>query len=203
MSVATSKGNLAVYALAIAAFVGGFWLTAFPESPVSPQPSFEFPSRPRAGTEFLVVFIASSDCGASTYPGLQEAMGSIRADLLRTAEASGKLFVSIGVALDRDPWRGLEFLRSFGPFDELLSGGSWLNSGALAFLVRDLPGRRAIPQLVLVERHVEMDDGVIASVSDKLVGRKIGADAILAFAELLATSRSADGGLLQPNSVSH
>jgi hypothetical protein len=143
--------------------------------------------RPREGTELLAIFVASSACGASEYPGLREALPQIREVLHADARRDNKLFVSVGVALDADPWVGIEFLREFGPFDEVLSGGSWLNMGSITFIVRDFPSRRWIPQLILVERDVELlEGGSILSVNERLVGRKIGADRIVRFAQSLS-----------------
>jgi hypothetical protein len=151
------------------------------------------PVRPRAGTEFLVVALLSSDCGASKYPGLKDAVARIHQVLRTDAKRDGKSFVSVGVALDHEPWQGIEFLKNFGAFDEVLAGGSWLNTGAIAYLVRDLPGRRAVPQLVFIERDVELENGTISTVNDRLAGRKTGADAIIRFADALALSHQANG----------
>jgi hypothetical protein len=89
------------------------------------------------------------------------------------------------VAIDGDPASGLAFLMSFGDFDELSTGSGWLNTASLMYVVRDLPGNRAIPQLILLERAVSMEGVGIASVEDRLIGRKVGADAIVDFAESL------------------
>jgi hypothetical protein len=95
------------------------------------------------------------------------------------------VFVSVALSVDQDPWVGTEFMKQFGPFDEILSGRGWLNTGAIAFIVRDMPAQRSIPQLILVERDVQVDDRSISAVSDRLVGRKIGADQIVAYGDLL------------------
>lgn len=146
-------------------------------------------TRPQAGTEFLAIFVGSSTCGASEFPGLVEAVQRIRMKLRSKTAKENKLFISIGVALDQDPWVGIKFLEQFGPFDEVLSGGSWLNTGSLAYILRDFPSRRAIPQLILVERDVMIESQSIASVTEQLVGRRVGADAIVSFAEFLDTAK--------------
>lgn len=179
-------------ALVFSGFAAGFVLTQTLLFPAEDNSVGGFPVRPQAGTEMLAVFVASSTCGASEYPGLREALNEIRDLLAADAVRDGKQFISVGVALDQDPWLGIDFLKRFGPFDEILSGGSWVNTGALAFIVRDFPTRRTIPQLILIERDIEIEGISISfsTVTDRLVGRKIGAGAIVSFAQALRATAS-------------
>lgn len=147
--------------------------------------TYQVPTRPQPGTELLAIFVGSSTCTASTDPDLKATLRRIHNGLRELAEREQKIFVSVGVALDQDPWRGIKFLERFGPFDEVLSGGNWLNTGSVAFILRDFPGRRAIPQLILIERDVSIESTGIASVEDRLVGRKVGSEAIAEFARVL------------------
>ncbi len=147
-------------------------------------------SAPHAGTQLLAIFAASSTCGASRYPSLPEELRAIRKVLAADAQRNNRIFVSVGLSVDQDPWVGAEFMKQFGPFDEILSGRGWLNTGAIAFIVRDMPAQRAIPQLILVERDVQVDDLSISEVHDRLVGRKIGSDQIVSYAKLLRSAPS-------------
>ena len=181
-----SRRTLLIIALSFAAFSAAFMQTEA-MFPTRRAPGGQFVNRPRPGTEVLAVFLASSTCGALEYPGLVEAMDRIRRTLRAAASREGKTFVAVGVSLDQDPWHGAEFLKKLGQFDEILSGGSWLNTGSIAFILRDFPGRRSIPQLVLVERDVTMSgNNGVESVNDRFVTRKIGAEAIVNFAASLS-----------------
>lgn len=144
--------------------------------------------RHQNGTEVLAIFVASSTCGASEYAGLAAAVRRIRSQLKHDAGQEGKRFVFMGIALDQDPMVGIEFLREFGPFDEIQSGGGWLNAGSISFIIRDYPARREVPQLILLERVVKVVDGSIEDLSDRLIGRRTGSDAIVAFADMLEGS---------------
>jgi hypothetical protein len=93
----------------------------------------------------------------------------------------GKRLVWMGVALDMTPEEGIEFLRAYGPFDEILAGGSWLNLGSLQFLIRGLPGELATPQLILVERDIVAGSTTLSVSPDRLVLRRVGASRINAF----------------------
>jgi len=175
-------------ALVASSFVVGFVMMRARLIATTELPGGPSAVRPRAGTEFLAIFVGSSTCGACQYPGLREALDQIRETLREEVERQNKLFISVGVSLDQSPWVGTEFLEGFGPFDEILSGGGWMNVGSISFIVRDFPSQRSIPQLILMERDVKLDGGSILSVDDRLVGRKIGAGGIVNYATILLSS---------------
>jgi hypothetical protein len=187
MSSQTQIRRWAIVAvLAAGGFSGGFLLSNAAGLRRSPADSPRTPAVPKTGTQVLAIFAGAATCGASHYPELPGALATIRRVLTSKARADNDTFVSVGIAVDQDPWKGAEFLREFGPFDEILSGHGWLNTGALAFIVRDMPAQRAIPQLILVERDVQVEELSISTVHDRLVGRKIGADQIVEYAALLS-----------------
>ena len=98
----------------------------------------------------------------------------IRSSLAQQAKAEGKRFVYVGVAVDEEPRVGLEFLKRFGPFDEVMSGGSWLGTGSVDFMVRGSPGPLALPQLLVLERDVHTAHDAIAISQDRIVRRALG-----------------------------
>ena len=162
-----------------------FFVTNALQAP-PPAPEFDNVEALRPEAHILAIFVASSTCGASEFPGLHGALKDIRHTLGARARQDAMRFVSVGVSLDDDPWRGTQFLKAFGPFDEILAGGSWLNTGAVTFMPRDWPSPRTIPQLVLVERAVTGTALSVLSVTDRVVGRKVGAEAIVNYARTLA-----------------
>lgn len=175
-------------ALLLASVVGFVLATQFLE-PTSHEPKTA--SRPTQGKEILAVFVVSTSCPASSLAALRETLVQIRTGLKKTAELAGATFVMVGVAVESDPWVGVDFVRTFGEFDEVLAGGSWMNTGILAYVARDLPGEWSIPQLVLVERDVSMGGpGQVPILSaDRLIGRKIGVEEISAFANQLLSPK--------------
>lgn len=185
MMKTASRSRAVTGALGAVAFGVAFFVTTALQAP---PPAAEFDSLEALGPSrhVLAIFVASSTCGASEFPGLHEALRDIRHTLGARARDDATRFVSVGVSLDDDPWRGTEFLKTFGPFDEVLAGGSWLNTGAVTFMLRDWPSPRTIPQLVLVERAVSGTEVSLLSVTDRVVGRKIGAEAIVNYARTLS-----------------
>jgi len=180
-----SRPRVVTGALGAVVFGVAFFVTNALQAP-PPAVEFDHLEALGPGTHVLAIFVASSTCGASEFPGLHEALADIRHTLGARARDDATRFVSVGVSLDDDPWQGAQFLKTFGPFDEVLAGGSWLNTGAITFMLRDWPSPRTIPQLVLVERAVAGTELNVLSVTDRVVGRKIGAEAIVNYARTLS-----------------
>lgn len=134
------------------------------------------------GTELLVVFVGSLNCGATRAPGLTEAMTTLRARIAREAALEGKEVVHVGVATDWSIQDGLRFLTHFGPFDEVVIGRNWLNSGAIRYIWHDFRGTPALPQILVLERPVQVDSTVISVGSERLLARKVGSIEIVAWA---------------------
>jgi hypothetical protein len=178
--------NLLTAVVVIGAFAFGFWTTERRSPATAPEQPEQVQSG--AGPELLVVFVTSSGCGASQYAGLTSALPLIRERLRLKAGRAGRRFVSIGVAVDQDPSIGIEFLKKFGPFDEVISGGGWLNTGSVMFMIRDFPSREALPQLVLLERDVSVTKASgISQVNERLVDRKIGNIDIVTYSQSIKT----------------
>lgn len=141
-------------------------------------------ARPRTGTELVLVLLVSSECAASQLAGLPEAVARITDSLSARAKREGLQFHTLAVALDVEPVRGVEFLRSMGNFDEIASGRGWFGLGSVVFMVRDQAGAMALPQVVLLRRELVVD--AVPSVSrDQIVARRVGADEIAHLADNL------------------
>lgn len=140
-----------------------------------------------SGTEVVLVYVGSSTCVWSNVPRLPKLIEHIKLTLQANAEAEGKLFFAVGVARDRDSDRGLRHLRSFGAFDEVMSGGSWLNTGILKYVFEDLPGPAATPQLVVLERQVQVREGNYSVTDERILARAVGLEEIDEWEDLWTT----------------
>lgn len=143
--------------------------------------------RVRAGTELLAILIVSSVCGASEYDALPGDVEKIRAGLSRRAREHGWHFSALGIALDERPADGLAFLQRFGPLDEVLAGGSWLNTGSVEYLVRNLPGAMAVPSLIVIDRTVQTGPKRLVVGDDHVLARLVGLREISAYAQHVDT----------------
>lgn len=155
----------------------GVAVKAFAEPPASTDtstlagkayvPDFEF----RPGEEVVLVFIGASFCGAQREPGFPAVVERAKLAVAAHASEQGLQFRAHAVSLDWKPAEAMDFLRHFGAFDEISIGSNWLNDGAVRYIWRDLPGQPAVPQMVILRRHIETGGAV--RVRDEHVVRRI------------------------------
>jgi hypothetical protein len=152
--------------------------------PVSVQTS----ERVRTGTEVVAVFLTSAACPASRAEQLPAAVREIGDRLRQQAQSEGKTFAMVGVAADHSPDTGIEFLARFGGFDEILAGGSWLNTGSISYLIR--PGEElTTPQLLVFERDIQAGKVTLTVGAERFLLRKVGVDRILEYQSELSPGR--------------
>ena len=161
-------------------------------APVGGRTTGDRVMRIRSGREWQLILIGASTCGASTYPGLSGAVRAVHRGIADSATAAGVTFTAAGIALDWDVEAGLRFLNDYGPFDEISTGRNWMNGTAERYLFGDLAAAPSLPQLVLVERTVEMLPGRIKRSDPVVLERKIGYEQIFAWAGMVPPSPAAD-----------
>lgn len=135
-----------------------------------------------SGRELVLVFIGSSKCGASAVPALPAALDSIRASAARYAASVHDQFSSLGIAVDQQPNDGLLFLKKFGVFDQIAVGHNWLNAAAISYIWRETPGPGSLPQVVLVERQLDVTGDGVSVGADRILARKTGSDGLIRWA---------------------
>jgi len=136
---------------------------------------------PKDGHQLVAVYIGSSDCQGSKIKGFAEVERRTMDALARMARSEGAQFVTIGVAVDPTRRLGAEYLEKFGPFDMTISGGGWMNPGAVQCVWRDHPGDGTIPQIVVLRRTVEVPPRGVVVSPDSVLGRLIGIEGMEAF----------------------
>lgn len=180
----------AAVVLGVGSFGGYFVMSGAAAPPKAPDP---LPPAPRAvakytpsrtfasGREVVLVFIGASFCGAHRKPGFPDAVENVKVALVERAKAQDSRFRVMGIALDWDPAEGYAFLGRFGNFDQMAIGDNWLNESAVKYIWRDMPGRPAVPQILVIEREV-VAGAAINVRGEKLLKRVAGSDAIMAWA---------------------
>lgn len=131
------------------------------------------------GSEVVFLYIGAESCGWSNVDGLRDAVVRMADALRDEVDSQGKRFVTIGIARDISIEDGLRHLRRVGPFDEVISGRGWLNTGLIKYIYGDIPGPAATPQVVLIERTVHRLAGQTRVGSEQVIGRFVGAKEIL------------------------
>lgn len=143
----------------------------------------------RDGTELVFVLMVSSTCSGISAPGFDEALTVVRSYLEEEAKDTGRTLVKIGIATDWILEDGIAVLNRFGPFDEIMVGRGWMNSGAVEYLWDDFPGRASVPQIVVLERDVTTGK-FIQVLGTKVLYRKSSAGQIIEWARSLESRRS-------------
>lgn len=129
------------------------------------------------GTEIIFVYIGSSSCTYATQDENIEMVQDIKVGLQRRFEKKDLSFLSIGIAKDLNPRKGIEHLQHFGYFDEVIIGGGWRSTGLIHYVWNDKMAA-AIPQISVVRRDLEVSDGRINITNSKLLINRNGISSI-------------------------
>lgn len=148
----------------------------------------------RTGTETVLVFIAATTCSGIERPELLRAINTIRERLDGEAERAGSRLVTLGVSLDWHLPDGAKLLERFGPFDAILVGRGWMNTGAVLYIWREFPGRAGIPQVLVFERSVKKGDAIEVT-DERMLYRFVGAARIEAWASSMGPTDIPDAAL--------
>lgn len=125
----------------------------------------------RDGRELVAIYIGSTDCGPCQLPEVKTAIRAMKPLLAAQAQQRGSVFKAIGSAQDWDLRRGAAFLEPLGAFDQVVIGDNWTNLAVEQFILRDSLAEMAMPQVVLIERTVQV--GKRITVSEPRVLRRI------------------------------
>lgn len=135
---------------------------------------------PNAGTgpgkQLLLVYVGSSTCGWSNRAELPPMVRNLKAELQVRATAVGRRFAAVGIARDRRADDGLAHLEKFGPFDEVMAGHSWANTGIQEYIYGgpNMAGPGVTPQIILVSRQLDYSVGHVSVVDEQVLLRKTG-----------------------------
>jgi hypothetical protein len=123
-------------------------------------------------TELVLAYFGGANCGPCKTPGMKEAVHEAQRIFAARAKESGRHFATMGVAVDSDIKRGLEFLDETGPFDEIIVGKDFTNLAALELMSGNDPGIFvAIPQIVIYERTIGLGTNKLTATRPKIIGR--------------------------------
>ena len=115
------------------------------------------------GRELVAIYIGSTDCGPCQWPQVKSAIRAMKSLLATQAKQRGEGLTVIGAAQDWDIKQGAAFLEPLGAFDQVVIGGNWTNLAVEQFVLRDSLSDMAMPQVVLVERTVQLGQRVTVS----------------------------------------
>jgi hypothetical protein len=123
------------------------------------------------GRELVAIYIGSTDCGPCQFPEVKGAIRAMKPLLAAQAKQRRMAISVIGAAQDWDLKRGAAFLEPLGAFDQIVIGGNWTNIAIEQFVLRDTLTEMLMPQVIVLERTVEL--GKRITVSEPRVLRRI------------------------------
>lgn len=135
----------------------------------------------RPATEVIAVVLSASFCGANEFEGFRDAIERLPGLLEdRTSHLPDVITRTVGVAIDPDAMTGASYLAELASFDEIIAGGSWLNTATEKYLWEDRVAVTAgIPQIIIVSRTVTWLEGSVLVEGEKVQSIMRGADEIV------------------------
>lgn len=131
------------------------------------------------GPELILVLVGSSTCGFSRPDAIGPPLMAAKASLLQEGQRRGLGVRVVGVATDRAPVAGMQYLEEVGEFDEMLSGPAWSSVGFGKTLRYHLPDAPATPQILIFERDSYRASAISSSSAGAIdVSGENGADPV-------------------------
>lgn len=137
---------------------------------------------PAVAARLEMVLVASATCGACANPRLPKLVEAAARELARQSAVAALGFSTVGIAVDPSPEDGIDNLRRFGKFDQLIVGGGWESLGAFEYVWDRHPGQAAVPQILVAYRTVESVPTRILGVKSTVLARVVGLDELQAWA---------------------
>ncbi len=131
-------------------------------------------ARTDSGEELVFILVGSSQCHWSNRPELRKLVRQAKLAIRDGARSRGLGFAAVGVARDVIASKGIEHLATFGDFDEIMAGRGWFNIGVMRYIFHDLPGPAATPQILIVERTVEIRGKQRLILDERVLTRRVG-----------------------------
>jgi hypothetical protein len=142
--------------------------------------------------EIVLVSIGGASCGPCNDPAFKDVLVRFKRALAKLAEDAHRKLRTIGVSNDWEVDTGIEFLRTTGPWDEIVVGNNWYNSAIIEHFWMAPNAEPAIPQVVVFERSFEITGQRFVAGPKRDLLRLVGKEAL--------ESWLASGGALEESS---
>lgn len=131
-------------------------------------------------TELVAIIITASWCKANGVEGFHESVAKIPQLLeAHIANRHDVLKRVIGIAIDPDVRTGVDHLLDLAQFDEIISGGDWLNTATEKYLWGTFALGGNIPQVAILQRTVTWTPYSVALEGDQILKTISGPDEIM------------------------
>lgn len=149
------------------------------ETATQPSHVYEPEGRLTSGPQIILVIVGAKSCAACSRDEFAPAIETLKLNALDASRSASRSYMVVGAAVDGRPSDGLALLEGLGAFDQIAVGGSWLNMAAVRYVWETFPGEPTIPQVIVLERDIEMNESGIRVADERLLTRLVGIDEIL------------------------
>jgi len=137
------------------------------------------------GLYYRVVFIGSTSCPYSVADSTIASVQGINKLVAERAKSEQARVHSIGIAVDKNKKTSFEYLLDVYQFDEVVVGGSWINTGARKYIWDDFQGEASTPQIIITKISYDEIDRANYTGEEVLLYRTSSAKRISELHELL------------------
>ena len=143
------------------------------------------------GIYMRLIFIGSTSCPFCT-DDVHEQVRIIKTKLKKSTEVREIKYLTTGISVDLNSIQGTKYLEKSGYYDEVISGGSWLNNGVQKYNWSYLQ-QPATPQIIISKSIFDVVSSLnsITSInlSEEILFRYEGTDQINQLYELLTNNK--------------
>lgn len=143
------------------------------------------------GIYMRLIFIGSTSCPFCT-DDVHEQVKKIKSELKKSTEVRGIKYITTGISVDLNSIKGTKYLEKSGYYDEIISGGSWLNNGVQRYNWSYLK-QPATPQIIISKSIFDVVSSLnsISSIklSEDILFRFEGTDQINQLYELTTNNK--------------
>lgn len=107
-----------------------------------------------------VVYIGASDCGFSNSEDTHKSVISIKKSLRELSDKYNFRLITTGISTDSTAHTGIKYLSKTGPYDEIISGGDFYNTGFFSY-VWSRDGSPQTPQLHILNQKYDIHEQTI------------------------------------------
>lgn len=111
------------------------------------------------GRHLQFVYVGSSTCNYSNSPKNHENVKNIKKSIRNYSRENELNFIATGVSMDSDPIEGVDYLENTSPYDEIISGARWYNTGISEYVYENIDSESSTPLVLIIKTLYEIEYG--------------------------------------------
>lgn len=133
------------------------------------------------------IYIGCSTCSAANDKRLPQVVDSLKFMVKIKALAHNYFFSTTGISKDWIVEDGIDHLKIFGEFDQIMTGRNWQNEGIFKYVWQEFPSVPGVPQILIVKQEIvdtgNQERNLYLIKDERLIMRKLGLNEIIEWKE--------------------